>query len=129
MSHSSRSDERGTYPVVGLVAAVAVVAGVTLYAGLVDTPPTDRADRVAATALEQAHEGVTSGGVGIPARLPEAIPDPDGYRVRLRLTAAGRVWRVGPAPPAETAAASRQVGVRLDPGRVRPGTLTVEVWR
>ncbi len=131
MSRSSRSPDRGTYPVVGLVAAVAVVGGVTLYAALLGTigPPSDRAPRVADATLDRAHDAVTSGGVVSPARLAETTVSPDGYRVQVRLAAAGRVWRVGPTPADHAATASRSVGVRLDPGRVRPGTLTVAVWR
>lgn len=132
MSRSSPSSDCGEFPVVGLVAAVAVVAGVGGYATLLADAgsSTDRSDRVARLALDRAHDRVTSGGVADPNRLAEIDPDPDGYRVRVRLAAAGRVWRVGPAVPAgvEPAAASRQVGVRLQPGRVRPGRLTVEVW-
>lgn len=136
MSRSSQSsdaaDDRGEFPVVGLVAAVAVVAGVSGYAVLVAGlgSSSDRPERVARTTLDRAHEEITSGGVAVPARLADAEVAPDAYSVRVRLTAAGRVWRVGPPVPTgvEPAAASRSVGVRLRPGRVRPGRLTVEVW-
>lgn len=161
MSRSSQS--RGEYPLVGLVAAVAVVAGVSGYVALVGSvgPASDRAERVAEATLVRAHEAVTSGGVAIPSRLAEADPAPDGWQVRLRLAAAGRVWRAGPSPPGgetnatlddslstedgstlgddsdsagrgrgtDTASATEQLGVQLGPGRIRPGTLTVEVWR
>ncbi|MEZ3115235.1 hypothetical protein RYH80_04780 [Halobaculum sp. MBLA0147] len=148
MSRSSRSGDRPTdavdsaatdagrraqsSPTVGLVAAFAVVAGVSLYATAlvgVETDDSTRERRLATTTLDRAHAAVTSGGVAVPARLRRvAGVAPADHDLRVRLRAAGRTWTHGPEPPPETTTASRRVGVSLGPGRIRPGELTVEVW-
>lgn len=68
---------------------------------------------------------------------------PEGYAVAVRVTTVrddGRVREVGDAafdttgeattlsPPANAETISRPVAVRIRPGDVRPGRLTVEVW-
>ena len=122
-------------PVVGLVAAATVVAAVSGYALVVadaDTPGADRDETVATTTLSRAHTAVTSGGVAVPARLANVTgAAPPEYDTRVTLSAAGRSWRVGSEPPAdtETATDDRQVGVAVGPGRIRPGRLRVEVWQ
>jgi hypothetical protein len=136
VSRRTTPERARTTPVAGLVAAFAVFAGLSAYAvvfdGVDDAAPDRRADGVAATTLARAHEAVTSGGVADPARLADAVDaGPDGYHLRVTLSASGRTWRAGPTPPDATdpARASRRVGVAVGPGRVRPGELAVEVWR
>lgn len=134
MSLSSASSRGQSSPVAGLIAAVAVVAAVGGYVQLLDsgTSSSDRhVGRVAETTLSRVHERVTSGGVAVPARLPQAMGvGPDGYSLRVTLSAGNRTWRVGPDPPTDrtVASAERRVGVAVRAGRVRPGDLGVEVW-
>lgn len=119
-------------PTVGLVAAFAVVAGVSLYATTlvgVDAGDGTRERRLATTTLDRAHAAVTSGGVAVPARLRRvAGVAPADHDFRVLLHAAGRTWTHGPEPPPEATTASRRVGVSLGAERIRPGELTVEVW-
>ncbi|MFB6176205.1 MAG: hypothetical protein ABEI99_03485 [Halobaculum sp.] len=118
----------------GLIAAVAVVAAVGGYVHTLDgggEPPSRRDDRVAATTLARVHEQITSGGVAVPARMANAVGvGPDGYHLRVTLSAGSRAWHVGPKPPTKgsVASAERRVGVAVRAGRVRPGDLAVEVW-
>jgi hypothetical protein len=123
------SSSRGqTSPLVALVAVAAVVAGVSLHAGVLaaETPATDR--DVAEPTLDRVTDHVREGAVAEPARLASA-PRPDGFRTNASLAAAGRRWTVGPVPPGDADAAERAVAVRLAPARVRTGRLRVEVWR
>ncbi|MFB6242475.1 MAG: hypothetical protein ABEH80_00125 [Halobaculum sp.] len=97
-----------------------------------DEPPNRRDATVAATTLARVHDVVTSGGVAVPARLATATEErPHGYRLSVTLTAGRRTWHAGATPPAGavTAPATREVGVAVGPGRIRPGRLRVEVWQ
>lgn len=119
-------------PLAALVAVFAVGVALSAYAGVVsDVLPTpDR--NVADPTVERVHEAVTTAGVAVPERLPKAITAaPDGYRLNVTLTAAGRRWHAGPTPPSvdsDADSAARAMSVRIDPGRIRPGRLRVVAW-
>ena len=134
MSRSSRREPSGrrrgqTEPLAALVALFAVCAGVSLYAtALGGSIPT--ADRdLSAPTLDRVHDAGSRAGVVHPRTLSTAVDaGPDGRGVNATLSADGRRWSVGPTPPARADRASRTVSVRLGPGRIAPGRLTVRVW-
>ena len=121
----------GTEPLVAIVAAVAVAAGLAAYVGVLDATLASGTDRdVARPTLQRAYAALAPAGVVEPDRLaPGAVDGPEGYGVRISVTAVGTEWRAGPEPPPGADAASRSATVRVDPGENRPGTLTVEVWQ
>lgn len=138
-TRGDRSDDcRGqTDPLVALVALFAVSVGVSLYAGVLDdVSATVGVDRdVATPTLERVHEATTTAGVLDPSSLEDARSvAPDGYESNVSVRAAAREWEAGPPTPTATSSeervdsAARSVGVRLGPGRVRPGRLRVVVW-
>lgn len=130
MSRSSRRRAE-TEPLVALVAAFAVAAGLATYAGVLDASlPSDTDRDVATPTLDRAYAALAPTGVVEPGRLsPDAVDGPEGYRVRISVAADGSGWHAGPDPPPDADAASRPIAVRVAPGENRPGTLTAEVWR
>ena len=119
-------------PLAAMVAVFAVGAGLTVYAGVLDgeLPGQDR-QQVADPTADRLAAAIQDGGVVEPRRLSgrRSTAVPDGYTLNATLTAAATRWHVGPTPPARAQTASEQVSVRLAAGRVRPGRLTVRVWR
>lgn len=145
-------------PTAALVALFAVCVGLSLYAGvLLDSLPGESERDVASTALDVVHDRVSTGGVVDPGSIGRATRvAPAGYRLNATLGVGNRRWHVGPTPPEDvseahtnarsnvdtnavadakpiadtrTDAATRPVSVRLEPGSVRPGRLTVVVWQ
>jgi len=130
---SRLSGRRGQVePLAAIVAVVAVGAGLTVYAGALDghLPGTGQ-QNVAGPALDRLVDTATDSGSVDPRELGAARTDavPDGYRLNATLTTGEQQWEIGPNAPASAQAATEQVSVRLAPGRVRPGRLTVRVWR
>lgn len=129
---SRSSARRGQVePTVALAAVFGVVVGVGLYAGaLADAMPGERDRNLAAPTAERVHDELApTAEILVPDRLDRAPgAAPDGYRVNVTVTAATRRFTVGPRPPSTADTATRSTGVRLGPGRVRPGILRVEVW-
>ncbi|MFB6160815.1 MAG: hypothetical protein ABEJ61_06520 [Haloferacaceae archaeon] len=130
---SRSSARRGQVePTAALAATFAVVVGLGLYAGALADAMPGRHDRdLAAPALERVHDALTPrGAVVVPTRVGDArAAGPDGFRTNVTVrTAAGR-FAAGPVAPPDADSESQSVGVRLGPGRVRPGTLRVVVWR
>jgi hypothetical protein len=123
-----RSSARGyVEPVAAIAAVFAVAAGLTIYVGALGgtLEGTDRP--VAETVLEDVRaEGATLGVVE-PADLRAARP-PAGWHANVTLATRDGRWTSGPAPPADANGASARLSVRLGPGTVRPGRLTVEAW-
>jgi hypothetical protein len=117
-------------PLAALAAVLAVSAGLALYGGVLDGTGPDRPDRrVADEVLDSLGRG--DGSVSLaPADLRrlEAVL-PAGWEGNATLRTGAWHRSVGSAPPPGAVAASRPVGVSLAPGRVRPGRVTVEVWR
>ncbi|WP_435064103.1 DUF7285 family protein [Halobaculum sp. EA56] len=133
MSRSSSSRERGqAEPTVALAAVLALSFGLAAYAAVLGGVDAVTGPSAGPT-LERVHEGVTVGGVADPDRLADATEraGADALEMNATLTAAGRRWSAGESPPTGGAGgtASRATGVALAPGRVRPGTLSVTVWR
>lgn len=121
-----------TEPLVAIVAAFAVAAGLATYAGVLDTTLTSTAtDReVADPTLQRAYAALAPSGITDPERLTlDALDGPDGYRVRISVTTGESEWHAGPDAPPGADVASRSVTVRVAPGVNRPGRLSVEVWR
>ena len=130
---SRSSARRGQVePVPALVAVLAVCLALGAYAsvrgtalpGLGHGAPTDAVLADASDAATDADSAVVS-----PDDLTAAGVAPDGFRVAVTLTAGDREWTAGAEPPDGAASASERVPVRVAPGRVRPGRLTVEVWQ
>lgn len=117
-------------PLAALVAVLAVGAALALYADvLLATEPSRTDPGVADATLQQVAAAVGDGAVALPGRVPRAVDaGPVGRSVNVTLSANGRTWMAGPAPPPEAPNASRPASVRLRPGRVEPGRLRVVVW-
>jgi hypothetical protein len=127
----SRSSGRGQVePVAALVVLVAVCTAVSTYAAAVDGAVRSEERSVAPPTLDRVVDTLAAGGVAEPTRTERAgRSGPAGYRLNVTVAAAGRRWHAGPTPPREGGeTATRELGVRLDPGRVRPGRVRVEVW-
>ena len=118
-------------PLAAIVAVFAVGAGLTVYAGaLDDTLPGGNRQNVAGSTLDRLESSLTDGGMVDPGRLAGSrAKAPDGYRLNATLATTDARWHAGPDPPATARTATEQVSVRVAPGRVRPGRLTVRVWR
>jgi hypothetical protein len=127
---SRSSARRGSVePVAALVAVFAVCAGVSIYAGVLDDARPAAGRDVAEPTLRRVHDAVGDSTVADPDAVETAAREgPDGYRTNVTLRVAGRRWAAGPTPPTDSDGATRPVSVRLAPGRVRAGTLGVEVW-
>lgn len=118
-------------PVAALAALFAVCAGVSLYATVLGgSVPLVQGGGVADPTLDRVHDAASDGGVTAPDRLAAATTrGPEGYRLNVSLAVANERWTAGPAAPrSATDRASRLVSVRLAPGRVEPGRLSVVVW-
>jgi hypothetical protein len=119
-------------PVAAVVAVLALCLALAAYGAvsagvLPDTAKSAPVDQVLDDAVDAA---TTPGSVVVsPTRLTGTVA-PTGYEASLRLAAGEHSWRAGASDsPPEAASASRQVPVRVDPGQVRPGRLTVAVWQ
>lgn len=135
---SRSSGKAQVEPVVALVATLVVTAGLGLYAGGVDRH-LDRVDQrttdaATATLAHQTADRVADtarvDGTVRPGRLSTAVTSgPAGYRLNATLrTRTGR-WTAGPPTPEDAVGVERRVTVQLGPGRARPGSLRVWVWR
>lgn len=142
-------------PIAALVAVFAVLVGVGLYAGVLSDVGRDAGDRTAETTVETLRAAAADGDVVDPDRLREAASSPSatpaGFESNVTFGVDSgeggderSVWSVGPSPPdaslradssdrhdADVAVqrAERSVAVRVSPGKIRPGTLCVRVWR
>lgn len=128
---SRSSARRGQTELGALVAVLAVCLGLGLYVGVLDDAlPGGRSDETPRLAADRAADLVRTGGVVRPERLDRTgAAAPTGHRLNATLVAAGRRWSAGPPVPDRARTATRRVSVRVGPGRVRPGTLRVAVWR
>ncbi|AUX09103.1 hypothetical protein AArcSl_1474 [Halalkaliarchaeum desulfuricum] len=123
-----------------------MIAGVAVYAGVVadvaavaggdriGSDPTG-SDRTAETTLDTLRSTASDGDVVDPDRLRDADDDgdviPTGFETNVSLAVAGGEGvTVGPTPPdGPVHRADRTVAVRIEPGEIRRGSLTVRVWR
>lgn len=118
-----------TEPIAALVALLAVGAALTLYVAVAAEETRDPERSGAGPAMERLSADAVSDGVVEPG----AVPDPEslvrgGRDVRITLRYDGVERQYGPSPPADVDRAVRPVSVRVRPGDVRPGSVTVEVW-
>ncbi|WP_136715811.1 DUF7285 family protein [Halorientalis salina] len=119
-------------PLAAIVAVFAVGAGLTVYAGVLDgTLPGQDRQRVAGPTLDHLESSMGESGIVEPGALSDArtATAPNGYHLNATLETTDNRWHAGPAPPQRAQQASERVSVRIAPGRVRPGRLTVRVWR
>lgn len=115
-------------PIAALAAVFAVVVGLAVYTGAVGEF-LGRNDRpVAETVLEEFVREARTDGVVDPERLA-GLQAPTGWRVNVTLATPTDRWTRGPTPPDSADRARREVAVRLAPGSIRPGRLTVVAWR
>ena len=117
-------------PLAAIAAVFALGVGLTVYAGaLTDALPGGSEPSVQPT-LGSAERAVSDGGVVDPGRLTAArAATPDGHRLNATLETDERRWHLGPTPPGTARNGTARVSVRTAPGRVRPGRLTVRIWR
>lgn len=128
---SRSSDSGATEPLAALVAVFAVSVGLAVYAGVLDDAfgRIDDERNWATPTGDTVEKRLSKAGVVDPERMGEALDAvPTGYRGNVTVTADTR-WCVGPVPPSNPDTDTRTVSVRLGPGAVRRGTLTVRVWR
>jgi hypothetical protein len=128
---SRSSGRRGQVePIAAIVAVFAVGAGLAIYAGVIDARLPGTTDRnVARPVLDRATATLGNASVVRPDRFGRVVTVvPAGYRVNATLQTADRRWQLGPPVPRRADTASRRLSVKLAPGVVRPGRLTVRVW-
>lgn len=128
---SSWSDRAQVEPLAALAAVFAVGVGLTLYVGALDTTlPRLTSDReVAPTAADRvAAEASSLGAVEPPLEDPVAGSRPTGYELNATLRTGDAEWTGGPPTPSDAECELRDVSVRIEPGRIRPGSLEVCVW-
>lgn len=128
---SRSSARRGQVEPLAAIGAVLIVGvGLTLYAGALDDAiPAEQEQPAPAPVLDEVERTVERNGVAIPTRLSESTAvAPDGTRLNVTLQVGGRHWQTGPRAPATARNASSRVSVRVEPGEIRPGSLTVRVW-
>lgn len=117
-------------PFAALVAVLAVGLAISLYATVLSDADPGGSDRnVADIAVDRVYRNVSDGSVVEPGRIARApAVAPAGYETNVTLAVGEATWRAGPSPPESAERASRRVNVRLAPGNVRPGRLTVVIW-
>lgn len=118
-------------PLAALAAVFALCVGVSTYAAVVETAVDERPDRdIAGPALSHVETLLTTRGVADPAAMSDVSnAAPATYRLNATLTAGNRTWNAGPPVAAHGQRAGRRLSVRLGPGRVRAGRLSVVVWQ
>lgn len=131
----SRSSARRAQvePLPALVAVTVLCLAVGTYATVradvgFGTGGTAPADAV----LEETVDSALPTGAAVvdPTGIDPSTLGPSDYEVAVTVRADGREWSMGPSsPPPDAATATRQVPVRVAAGVVRPGRITVEVWR
>ena len=130
----SPSSDRGTAePLATLVAVFAVGLGLALYAGVLDdafgTLDDDR--NIATPTADTVEQQLSTAGVVQSERVDAALQAvPANYHGNATVTATtGERWTAGREPPGRADTEARTVSVRVGPGAVRRGTLTVRMWR
>jgi len=130
----SRSSARRAQvePVAAVVAVLALCLAVAAYGAVSETALPGRTESAPVEQVldDAVDAALVEGDVVVsPERLTDAVA-PAGYETSVELTAGERAWTAGASdPPPEAASASERVPVRVAPGDVGPGRLTVEVWQ
>ena len=116
-------------PFAALAAVFALCLGLSTYAiVLSDTQQTTDRD-VAGPTLVSVHDALSVRGIVHPSNLSRArLHAPTNGHLNATLSINTRRWSVGPLPPPTADRAARHVSVRLGPGRIRAGRLSVVVW-
>ncbi|WP_332898328.1 DUF7285 family protein [Haladaptatus sp. CMSO5] len=116
-------------PVPALIAVVVVGLGMSLYAGVVtDFLPNHQVNPTPTLHHLSAH--MQTNGVVEPGRLHRLDSvGPAGYETNATLEAGGKRWSRGPTAPADAATARERVSIRVAPGRINLGWLTVRLWQ
>ena len=115
-------------PVAALAAVLVVGIALSTYAGLLPGTAGTTGGTADAT-LTRAYGTVTETGVVVPGRLRAATDvAPPGHGVNVTLSVGSLHLHAGPTPPPSAERATRRASVRVGPGAVRPGHLSVEVW-
>lgn len=130
MLHSSA--RRGQIePLAAIVAVCALGAGLAVYGGVLgDALAVDRGRDRAGPTLDRVASTSERAGVVRPGRLGAVAElGPANHELNVTLTTNDGRWAIGPRPPTTAGTATRRVSVRLSPGRIRPGRLTVRMWR
>lgn len=127
----SRWSDRGqTEPLAALAAIAALGLALALYAGILDATVTIPERTVEEATLRRAVATLRAGALVVPVRVRRAAAaNPDGYRVRVTVTAGNTTWTAGPDPPAAADVAARTLPVRVAPGTAVAGRVRVEVWQ
>lgn len=127
------SDRRAQVePLAAIVAVATVGVAIGLYAGVLeDVTGTGEERETVEIAIDRVTDRAGTAGVLAPDRLDGALEAvPSGWDANVTLAVDGRTITVGPDPPHdETTTASRRIGVRTDPGVIRPGRLELRAWR
>ncbi|MDT3436179.1 hypothetical protein [Haloarcula sp. 1CSR25-25] len=130
---SPSSDRGTTEPLAALVAVAAVGLGLALYAGVLDDAfgALDDDRNIATPTTDAVERRLSTAGIVQPERLDAALQVvPADYHGNLTIAATtGERWTAGRGPPGGVDTERRTVSVRVGPGAVRRGTLTVRVWR
>jgi hypothetical protein len=130
----SRSSARRAQvePVAALVAVAVLGLAIGAYATVrADVLPGPESDAPSNAVLDETVDAATpSGAVAVnPRAFDVDSVAPDGYEVAVTITAGDSEWARGAEqPPPDTTADTRRVPVRVAPGKIRPGRITVEVW-
>lgn len=130
---SRSSARRGQVEPIPALAAVAMLGlALSAHATVLDAAALDTDPRPpAAPLLQTVVADLRAGAIVDPTDATNAVRRlPGDYRVNLTIHAGVRVWAAGPTPPsAGVSVAQRRLPVRIRPGVVRPGRITVRVWR
>lgn len=128
---SRSSDRAAIEPIAALVAVFAVSVGLALYAGVVEDAlgTAGGTQNRAAPTADAVERHLASAGVVHPERIEDAgRAIPTGYEGNVTLRTGSR-WTAGPTPPPRADTETRVVSVRVRPGAIRRGSLSVAVWR
>ncbi|WP_338727718.1 hypothetical protein [Haladaptatus sp. DJG-WS-42] len=116
-------------PVPALIAVVVVGLGMSLYAGVVtDFLPSQQVNPT--PTLHQMSAQLQTNGVVEPETLTDLDSvGPAGYETNVTLETAAERWTRGPTPPTNAVTARARVSIRVAPGCINPGWLTVRMWQ
>lgn len=117
-------------PIPALVAVVVVGLGMSLYAGvLTEFIPTQQPKNPEPT-LQHLLSQVQTDGVVEPENVGrlERV-GPPGYDTNVTLETADEQWTRGPPLSASAPTARERVSIRVAPGHIQPGWLTVRVHK
>lgn len=130
----SRSSGRAQVePTAALAAVLALTVALGLYAAVHASVPLGGSEAHPATAAREHVAAALGDETAVPASLPAAAADAANATPTSSLNAtlrtASGVWTVGPPRPPRADVSTQVLPVDTGNGVVRPGRLTVAVWR